>query len=75
MPVKTDNLYEGRKFNKVELLNFMYGALLVRLTINFKEIKELNTKIENIGQEMGKRLLDDLIDDFEKKLIFLILKK
>ena len=49
MPVKTDNLYEGRKFNKVELLNFMYGALLVRLTINFKEIKELNTKIENIG--------------------------
>ena len=47
MPVKTDNLYEGRKFNKVELLNFMYGA--VRLTINFKEIKELNNKIENIG--------------------------
>ena len=68
MPIKTDSLYEERKQNKVELLTFMYGALLVRLTKDIKDIKELNTKIENIGYEMGKRLLDDLIDDFQKKI-------
>ena len=66
--VKSDNLYEERKQNKVELLTFMYGSLLVRLTKDIKDIKELNTKIENIGYEMGKRLLDDLIDDFQKKI-------
>ena len=66
--IKSESLYEERKQNKVELLTFMYGSLLVRLTKDIKDIKELNTKIENIGYEMGKRLLDDLIDDFQKKI-------
>ena len=66
--IKAESLYEERKQNKVELLTFMYGSLLVRLTKDIKDINELNTKIENIGYEMGKRLLDDLIDDFQKKI-------
>ena len=55
-----------RKQNKVELLTFMYGSLLVRLTKDIKDINELNKKIELIGYEMGKRLVDDLIDDFQR---------
>ena len=47
----------------IYLLPFMYGSLLVRLTKDIKDINELNTKIESIGYDMGKRLVDDLIDD------------
>ena len=63
-----DPIFSERKQNKVELLTFMYGALLVRLTKDIKDIKELNKKIELIGYEMGKRLVDDLIDDFQRGL-------
>ena len=44
----------------------MYGTLLVRLTKDIKDINELNTKIELIGYDIGKRLVDDLIDDFQR---------
>ena len=63
-----DAIFLERKQNKVELLTFMYGSLLVRLTKDIKDINELNTKIESIGYEMGKRLLDDLIDDFQRNI-------
>lgn len=66
--VKTESLYQERKSNKVELLTFMYGALLVRLTKDIKDINELNKKIESIGYDMGKRLIDDIIDDYQRKL-------
>ena len=62
---KNDNTLLERKQIKVELLTFMYGSLLVRLTKDIKDIDELNKKIESIGYEMGKRLVDDLIDDFQ----------
>ena len=62
----TDAIFLERKQNRVELLTFMYGSLLVRLTKDIKDINELNTKIESIGYEMGKRLVDDLIDDFPR---------
>ena len=62
----TDAIFMERKQNRVELLTFMYGSLLVRLTKDIKDINELNTKIESIGYEMGKRLVDDLIDDFPR---------
>ena len=61
-----DTILMERKQNKVELLTFMYGSLLVRLTKDIKDINELNKKIELIGYEMGKRLVDDLIDDFQR---------
>ncbi len=60
-----DAIFMERKKNRVELLTFMYGSLLVRLTKDIKDIDELNKKIESIGYEMGKRLVDDLIDDFQ----------
>ena len=63
-----DIIFAERKQNKVELLTFMYGSLLVRLTKDIKDINELNKKIESIGYEMGKRLVDDLIDDFQRGL-------
>ena len=44
----------------------MYGTLLVRLTKDINDINELNTKIELIGYDIGKRLVDDLIDDFQR---------
>ena len=59
-----DTTFMDKKQNKVELLTFMYGSLLVRLTKDIKDINELNKKIETIGYEMGKRLVDDLINDF-----------
>ena len=63
-----DAIFMEKKQNKVELLTFMYGSLLVRLTKDIKDINELNKKIESIGYEMGKRLVDDLIDDFQRGL-------
>ena len=63
-----DAIFMERKQNKVELLTFMYGSLLVRLTKDIKDINELNKKIESIGYDMGKRLVDDLIDDFQLRL-------
>jgi hypothetical protein len=63
-----ESIFSERKQNKVELLTFMYGSLLVRLTKDIKDINELNKKIESIGYEMGKRLVDDLIDDFQRGL-------
>ena len=63
-----DPIFMDRKQNKVELLTFMYGSLLVRLTKDIKDINELNKKIESIGYDMGKRLVDDLIDDFQRGL-------
>jgi len=64
----SDELILERKQHKVELLTFMYGSLLVRLTKDIKDINELNKKIELIGYEIGKRLVDDLIDDFQRGL-------
>ena len=63
---KNDNTLLERKQIKVELLTFMYGTLLVRLTKDIKDINELNKKIELIGYDIGKRLVDDLIDDLQK---------
>ena len=63
-----DAIFMERKKNRVELLTFMYGTLLVRLTKDIKDINELNTKIELIGYDIGKRLVDDLIDDFQRGL-------
>ena len=63
-----DAIFMEKKQNKVELLTFMYGSLLVRLTKDIKDINELNTKIELIGYDIGKRLVDDLIDDFQRVL-------
>ena len=60
-----DALLETKNI-KVELLTFMYGTLLVRLTKDIKDINELNKKIELIGYDIGKRLVDDLIDDFQR---------
>ena len=65
---KLDNSFLERKQIKVELLTFMYGTLLVRLTKDIKDINQLNTKIELIGYDIGKRLVDDLIDDFQRVL-------
>ena len=63
-----DSPYLERKQIKVDLLTFMYGSLLVRLTKDIKDINELNKKIELIGYDIGKRLVDDLIDDFQRNL-------
>ena len=63
---KIENSYLERKQIKIDLITFMYGGLLVRLTKDIKDISELNTKIENIGYNIGKRLVDDLIDDFQR---------
>ena len=60
-----DALLETKNI-KVELLTFMYGTLLVRLTKDIKDINELNKKIELTGYDIGKRLVDDLIDDFQR---------
>ena len=60
-----DALLETKNI-KVELLTFMYGTLLVRLTKDIKDINELNKRIELIGYDIGKRLVDDLIDDFQR---------
>ena len=60
-----DALLETKNI-KVELLTFMYGTLLVRLTKDIKDINELNKKMELIGYDIGKRLVDDLIDDFQR---------
>ena len=65
---KIENSYLERKQIKIDLITFMYGGLLVRLTKDIKDISELNTKIENIGYNIGKRLVDDLIDDFHKNI-------
>ena len=40
-----DPIFMDRKQNKVELITFMYGSLLVRLTKDIKDINELNKKI------------------------------
>ena len=61
-----DTVFPEKKQNPVELLTFLYGSLLVRLTKDIKDINELNKKIEAIGYNMGKRLVDDLIDDFQR---------
>ena len=66
--IKNDNSLLERKQIKVELLTFMYGTLLVRLTKDIKDINELNKKIELIGYDIGKRLVDDLIDDLPRNL-------
>ena len=63
---QNENPIFDKKQIKVELLTFMYGTLLVRLTKDIKDINELNTKIELIGYDIGKRLVDDLIDDFQR---------
>ena len=65
---RNDNSLLERKQIKVELLTFTYGTLLVRLTKDIKDINELNTKIELIGYDIGKRLIDDLIDDYPRGL-------
>jgi hypothetical protein len=65
---RNDNALLERKQIKVELLTFTYGTLLVRLTKDIKDINELNTKIELIGYDIGKRLIDDLIDDYPRGL-------
>ena len=64
--IRIDSPYLERKQIKVDLLTFMYGSLLVRLTKDIKDINELNKKIELIGYDIGKRLVDDLIDDFQR---------
>ena len=66
--IRIDSPYLERKQIKVDLLTFMYGSLLVRLTKDIKDINELNKKIELIGYDIGKRLVDDLIDDFQRGL-------
>ena len=66
--IKNDIPLLERKKIKVDLVTFMYGTLLVRLTKDIKDINELNTKIELIGYDIGKRLVDDLIDDFQRVL-------
>ncbi len=66
--IRIDSPYLERKQIKVDLLTFMYGSLLVRLTKDIKDINELNKKIELIGYDIGKRLVDDLIDDFQRNL-------
>jgi hypothetical protein len=63
---QNENPIFDKKQIKVELLTFMYGTLLVRLTKDIKDINELNTKIELIGYDIGKRLVDDLIDDIQR---------
>ena len=65
---RIDSLYLERKQIKMDLITFMYGSLLVRLTKDIKDINELNKKIELIGYDIGKRLVDDLIDDFQRNL-------
>ena len=64
--IKNDIPLLERKKIKVDLITFMYGTLLVRLTKDIKDINELNTKIELIGYDIGKRLVDDLIDDIQR---------
>ena len=65
---KIESSYLERKQIKMDLITFMYGSLLVRLTKDIKDINELNKKIELIGYDIGKRLVDDLIDDFQRNL-------
>lgn len=49
--------------SNIELITFLYGSLIVRLAKDIKDNEKLNKKIEEIGYEIGKRLIDDLIDD------------
>ena len=65
---KIDELYSSKTTHSSELLSFMYGSLMVRLTKDFEDINEINKKSEEIGYEIGFRLLDDVLDELGKNL-------
>ena len=65
---KGNDLYSTKTVHSSELLSFMYGALMVRLTKDFEDINEINKKSEEIGYEIGFRLLDDVLDELGKNL-------
>lgn len=65
-PIKVNDLYENKSKHKVELLTFIYGSLIVRLTKDIQDLNEINKQIELMGCNIGKRLIDDIIDDTSK---------
>ena len=65
---KGNDLYSTKTMHSSELLSFMYGSLMVRLTKDFEDINEINKKSEEIGYEIGFRLLDDVLDELGKNL-------
>ena len=56
------SIYEKKAILSKELLAFMYGSLVVRLTKDIEDPIEINKKVEEIGYNIGKRLIDAIID-------------
>lgn len=56
------SIYEKKAILSKELLAFMYGSLVVRLTKDIEDPIEINKKVEEIGYNIGKRLIDEIID-------------
>ena len=65
---KIDELYSSKTTHSSELLSFMYGSLMVRLTKDYKDLNEINKKSEEMGFEIGFRLLDDVLDELGKNI-------
>ena len=65
---KIDELYSSKTTHSSELLSFLYGSLMVRLTKDYKDLNEINKKSEEMGFDIGFRLLDDVLDELGKNI-------
>ena len=62
------SIYEKKAILLTELLSFMYGSLVVRLTKDIQNTNEINKKIEELGFNIGKRYIDEIIDTLGKSV-------
>ena len=62
------SIYEKKAILPTELLSFMYGSLVVRLTKDIQDTNEINKKIEELGFNIGKRYIDEIIDTLGKSV-------
>eukprot|EP00002_Diphylleia_rotans_P009565 TRINITY_DN19955_c0_g1_i1.p1 TRINITY_DN19955_c0_g1~~TRINITY_DN19955_c0_g1_i1.p1 ORF type:complete len:187 (+),score=47.80 TRINITY_DN19955_c0_g1_i1:51-611(+) len=44
-----------------EVLTFTYGAIVTQLIKDYEDIEEVNKQLENMGYNIGLRLIDELI--------------
>ena len=66
MSISFGEILDLQKKRSNELLSFLYGGLIVRLYKDLKDPEEINKKTEEIGFNIGQRLIDDILVNLGK---------
>ncbi|MCQ2816567.1 MAG: hypothetical protein MJ252_04785 [archaeon] len=64
--IRLGELFDLQRRKTSELISFLYGGLIVRLYKDLEDPEEINKKIEEIGFNMGQRLIDDVLVNMGK---------